>query len=238
MGRDGILRIPLPAAQFGLVRADGGGSTPEAAQAFSQDLFKRFDANNDGLLDAKEIIQPPFTFVALLRLADRDGDGKLSPAEVAAFARLQAKVRMTTTLIVVADRGRTLFELLDADRDGRLGPRELRNAWERLAPWDGDGDGCIAREEVPRQFLLTLTHGQLPAWDRNPGLLGYGPTPLDRDPRSGPLWFRKMDRNGDGDLAPREFLGPAAEFRRLDADGDGLISRDEAERADRELRKR
>jgi hypothetical protein len=41
-----------------------------------------------------------------------------------------------------------------------------------------------------------------------------------------------MDRNGDGDVSRREWLGTEEEFRRLDADGDGLISPDEAERAD------
>jgi hypothetical protein len=39
-----------------------------------------------------------------------------------------------------------------------------------------------------------------------------------------------MDRNGDGDVSPREFLGTDEEFRLLDADGDGLISADEARR--------
>jgi hypothetical protein len=37
-----------------------------------------------------------------------------------------------------------------------------------------------------------------------------------------------MDRNNDGDLSPSEFLGSAEEFRRLDADGGGLISAEEA----------
>jgi hypothetical protein len=61
---------------------------------------------------------------------------------------------------------------------------------------------------------------------------------VPRPPPRGPLWFRKMDRNGDGDVSPREFLGTPAQFRRIDADGDGLIDPDEAERADARLRKR
>ncbi len=40
-----------------------------------------------------------------------------------------------------------------------------------------------------------------------------------------------MDRNRDGDLSPREFIGPRAMFRRLDADGDGLIDASEAKGA-------
>jgi hypothetical protein len=40
-----------------------------------------------------------------------------------------------------------------------------------------------------------------------------------------------MDRNGDGVISPREFLGPPELFRKLDADGDGAISPAEAARA-------
>jgi hypothetical protein len=46
-----------------------------------------------------------------------------------------------------------------------------------------------------------------------------------------------MDRNHDGDVSRREFLGTDEEFRKIDADGDGLISLDEAERYDAQLRK-
>jgi hypothetical protein len=56
--------------------------------------------------------------------------------------------------------------------------------------------------------------------------------------RSGPVWFRKMDRNHDGDVSHREFLGTEEEFRKIDRDGDGLISLEEAQFADEQLRKK
>jgi hypothetical protein len=40
-----------------------------------------------------------------------------------------------------------------------------------------------------------------------------------------------MDRNMDGDLTWKEFLGPRHVFEELDADHDGLIDPFEAERA-------
>ena len=47
----------------------------------------------------------------------------------------------------------------------------------------------------------------------------------------GPIWFQRMDRNQDGDLTWKEFLGPRRVFEELDADHDGLIDPFEAERA-------
>jgi hypothetical protein len=46
-----------------------------------------------------------------------------------------------------------------------------------------------------------------------------------------------MDRNGDGDVSRREFLGTDEEFKRIDTDGDGLISVEEAEKYDALMRK-
>jgi hypothetical protein len=47
-----------------------------------------------------------------------------------------------------------------------------------------------------------------------------------------------MDRNGDGDVSPREFLGTQEDFRRIDEDGDGLIDAREAQKADEWYRER
>ena len=50
--------------------------------------------------------------------------------------------------------------------------------------------------------------------------------------RNNPRWFQKMDVNNDGDISPREFLGPRKHFTRLDTDKDGLIDAAEAARFD------
>jgi hypothetical protein len=93
------------------------------------------------------------------------------------------------------------------------------------------------------QFQLLLSYGQ-PRPPSNLIVGGSGGVPdparLARvtAPPRGPLWFRKMDRNGDGDVSRREFLGTAEQFRKIDADGDGLISLEEAEKADALFRKK
>ena len=59
-----------------------------------------------------------------------------------------------------------------------------------------------------------------------------GEAPAPRAAARGPLWFQKLDRNRDGDVSRNEFVGTAEQFREIDADGDGLISAEEAERYD------
>jgi Ca2+-binding EF-hand superfamily protein len=235
--RTGILLIALRDVQVELLPDDAVEADRPRARAELQQRFRALDANGDGYLDSKELYHEPFDLVPLLRLADRDGDGKVSRQEFAAYLDLQEKALAASTVLSVTDRGRRLFELLDADHDGRLGPRELRAAWARLAPWDRDGDGAVSAAEVPQQYQLTLSQGPLRLGSQGslPSFRGQGPR-IDR--RRGPLWFRKMDRNRDGDVSRREFLGSDEDFRRIDTDGDGLIDTDEAERADTWFRKK
>ncbi|MBL7044743.1 MAG: hypothetical protein ISR77_39315 [Pirellulaceae bacterium] len=42
-----------------------------------------------------------------------------------------------------------------------------------------------------------------------------------------PVWFQRMDRDRDGQLAWNEFQGPRGIFRKLDADADEIVSQDE-----------
>ena len=51
-------------------------------------------------------------------------------------------------------------------------------------------------------------------------------------PAAGPAWFRRMDRNRDGGVSRREFLGTREQFERLDqATATALVSPVEADAA-------
>jgi Ca2+-binding EF-hand superfamily protein len=231
----GAVRFPIGEKQLELVRRNGVSN-------FRASILKEFNdkAGKGDVVTEKVIFQPsiPLVLVALLRLADRDGDNRLSRKEIDTFLDVQEKFFFRATYLTIIDRGQSLFEILDADHDGRLSPRELRAAWARVEPWDRDHTGRITRRQLPRQFQLVLSHGQ----SRNnfpvPAGRGFDELPMFRDGSRGPLWFRKMDLNGDGDVSATEFLGTREQFRRIDTDGDGLIDVTEAERADKGSRKR
>src|SRR5262249_61699260 len=86
------------------------------------------------------------------------------------------------------------------------------------------------RGEHPRQLVVTVSRGAF-GFGRNRMVMMQPVNPNQRRTAKGPLWFRKMDRNGDGVISPREFIGTAEDFKKLDLDGDGFIDADEAEKA-------
>jgi Ca2+-binding EF-hand superfamily protein len=232
----GGLTTLVGGARLELLTRLGKTTNLTAGRRAAESLFSKADTNDDTVLDTQEIYRDPFEFVGLLRLADRNGDGKLSKAELTAYLDLQEQLLSCSTFLTLSDRGRSLFELLDRDHDARLNPHEAKSAWERLQPYDADKDGCISLEELPRMFLLTLSHGQTRVFDEQNDRLTYGRALQIGDRPRGPLWFRKMDRNRDGVVSQREFLGSIADFKKLDLNGDGFLTAEEADKAEANLR--
>jgi Ca2+-binding EF-hand superfamily protein len=189
------------------------------------DTFHALDTERAGFVTKKQAEDPQQSLLGpIFALADRNGDGRLTERELREYLDLQAKAANAFIRISVADNGNGLFGLLDSNHDGHLGIRELRTAWDRLKKYDQDFDKCISRKELPHQFRVLVSRGEPIV---NGPLLGASSAPA-----AGPLWFRLMDRNGDGDVSAREFLGTTEEFKRLDLDGDGLISIEEAIKAE------
>jgi Ca2+-binding EF-hand superfamily protein len=188
-----------------------------------KDYLEKKDLDNNG---NNQFLRGLFTF------ADRNGDGKLTEKELTAFFDAIDGGASASVSLSVSDHGPGLFELLDANRDGRLSIRELRTAWERVAPWDKANSGAVSRDQIPRQYSLTVRQGTVDDRRFRVAIRQGGMRPQTANSGRGPLWFRKMDRNGDGDVSPREWLGSAEDFKKIDTDGDGLISADEAQKAD------
>jgi Ca2+-binding EF-hand superfamily protein len=233
----GLVRLELETGDV-----PGPGPFP-ATQGRMQVLnqFKMADADNKGYLEMKDVRQRPL-FRDSFKAMDANGDGKLEEKEVLAYLdkleELQKKARAACVSLTVSDNSRGLFDLIDTNHDGRLSVRELRNAVKLVDQYGKDG--AISRNDIPRNYHLTLRPGpaQADALPVNVAFISAGQqAPPPPAPTAGPLWFRKMDRNRDGDVSCREFLGTDEEFRKIDTDGDGLISLEEAERYDAALRK-
>jgi Ca2+-binding EF-hand superfamily protein len=225
-------RLELPGAVLTL--PDGAGAGPADFEATRRFYLAQFRAvlgekRAVGKAALEEAVGAE-VLTALFDHADRNGDGKLTPAELTAFLDLVERGVRSQVVLTVRQRGRNLFDALDADGDGRLDLRELTRAGRLLS-----GAQALTRDALPWQLRLAARSGPAgPAFGPVALAEGKRPAPAPARAARGPRWFRAMDRNGDGFVSPREFLGPPELFRRLDLDGDGLISAAEAERAERE----
>jgi len=209
-----------------------GGQRVNRFSGIGNFYTQQFDQANPDKLKALTREQAAMNqyLAGLFSAADKNGDGMLERKELAAFVALAGEAGTASVTVTVDDSGRNLFGLLDGNGDGVLSAREARTAWSRVAPLLKGGK-MLAREDLPRRVALRISEGDGMANGRFARPTGFGQPATARFNGAAPGWFRKMDRNNDGDISPSEWLGTDEEFKRLDADGDGLISAAEAMKA-------
>ncbi len=225
MTADGAAHLQFGATQISIAAIPAAGTfDPESAL---QPLFMAFDAEANGYLEKMEVPDNAL-FGATFADLDADKNGKLYLAEIVDYMKPRLAAARHRVELSIVEQGRTLFDILDSDRDGRLAHREVRSVADKLALWDKDGDGQLAEAEIPLQFRMVAAEGSIP----NLGLR-QDPAAMNQRGRAesrttGPVWFRKMDRNSDGEISRREFLGDLDLFDKLDLNHDGAIELTEA----------
>jgi len=136
-----------------------------------------------------------------------------------------------------------LLEILDANQDGRLSRDEIAAAATALKKLDKDHDGKLSADEIgwpPRRFGGRGFPGGpgfpgSPGFPGGPGGFGFPGGPGGES--SGLSLAQRIlarDADGDGKVTAAE-LPPSMQFllRRADANQDGALEADEAERAGR-----
>ncbi len=164
---------------------------------------------------------------------DIDGNGEIVNGELDAFVEQELLMSRFRVLANVAKEAESLFEKLDVIQDRRLTPRELLAPEGDVALSTADEGEAVSARSAAEQNRLTFVQ-QVPRLSSDLGevekrpVRSAGRKPVITARTEGPLWFRKMDRNQDGDVSWREFLGSPDAFARLDANGDTLIDAEEA----------
>ncbi len=226
---DGAAHLQIGTAQIS-ISAIPTTETFDPAAAIKP-LFMAVDADANGYLEKSEAPDNAL-FGATFTDLDADRNGKLYLDEIVDYLKPRLDAARNRVELTIVEQGRTLFDILDSDRDGRLAHREVRSIADKLALWDANGDGQLSEDEIPLQYRMIAAQGSLP----NLGVLRSDPAAMNQrgrpDGRSaGPVWFRKMDRNSDGEISRREFLGELELFEKLDLNKDGAIELSEAVQA-------
>ena len=187
----------------GLVMAPSTARGKPGEKARARKQFERLDKNKNGFIERVEFPADDEAF----RRADRDGDGQINFPE-AVELMIQNRVEKT-------------FMQLDKDRDGFIRLDEMPGEKERRQfPFlDANADGRVSGEE-----LLGAIRTE---FEKDDGVEEAGKMPELRLP---PTWEQVLvvDRNKNGALENDEIptVKPDA-FARLDANGDGSVSKEE-----------
>ena len=145
-----LLVLTLFAAGAGLVWSQGPGSSSGAISADMVKTLMDFDKDGDGKLTKAEV---PERMQGLFERGDLNKDGSLTKEELTRMAQAQAPSSTGGPggrggRGGFGPRGDQLLTALDANSDGVLSPEEVRNAPAALLRLDRNGDGSLMADEI------------------------------------------------------------------------------------------
>lgn len=204
----------------------------EVSMAVALRTFNELDADANGYLDRDETMSRERFGRGMFDQVDADGDGKIFGEEMKDFIRSRGEPIATTCEVTAYDDGSGFYSTLDANGDRRISMREMRYADKSLGQMERDSAPGIKATEPARRYRIEFVRGVYNPFGTPDRPANMVATDASAKPRPvGPIWFQRWDRNNDGDVTWREFLGPRDVFEQLDVDRDGLIDPREAEAA-------
>ena len=213
---DHRITLALNGVTFDLFVNDSIGQAASASNA--RNLLRIGDANGDQYIDEDEYksVQPQVGIP--LDGVDLDGDAKIYLAEIEQTLRQRTLMARGQVLVSADDQADAMFSLLDRNYDGRIDGREIASSPRTLRSLDLNVDEVVQWHEIPGAMAICVARG-----NGNDPSLFQPPLSLARAADNVPRWFQGMDRNGDGGISVREFLGSRPQFEQLDKNRDGFV---------------
>jgi Ca2+-binding EF-hand superfamily protein len=222
------LAIALPLVAAPVARAQNDDDRAERRNSQSRETmrFQGMDRNHDGVITRREWRGSDASF----RVHDWNGDNVLSGDEVRVGAVRTPNTDEDYTPSrrpAFYDWTQAGFNRVDTNGDGRISRDEWRYDGESFRHADRNGDDVLSRAEFVNGDTDTDLEDRFEYLDAN------NDGRIERSEWHSSLdTFRWLDRNQDGVLSRREVAGNEStrqsdQFRNIDVNGDGRVTRDE-----------